>query len=189
MALKLVRGFIMPSALKYLMQSLHRKSALEYLVHGTSLVHREILEHYKEDPCFAEFEVYNRNSILETLVQGAYVREFHLWEKEAKEYFSDQFFNNGLSFSDIRCQFEKKKNESIVDVVVRQLTAFDVQSLADELVEIDSMRIQVNKAKHDPGVLLDHFVSIDQFWDKHAAIGRFWSKLVDEEDFCRSFSV
>ena len=109
--------------------------------------------------------------------------------KEAKEYFSHQFFNNGLSFSDIRCQFEKKKNESIVDVVVRQLTAFDVQSLADELVEIDSMRIQVNKAKHDPGVLLDHFVSIDQFWDKHAAIGRFWSKLVDEEDFCRSFSV
>lgn len=116
---------------------------------------------------------------IETLAQGAYVREYHIWEKETKEYFGKQLlFNGRVGNSAI---VRPSKQENYVQAINRFLHEFSVTGLAEEMTEIEAMRSKVNTAKHDPGVLVEHFVSIDDFWAKHAAIASFWSKIADHE--------
>tara|TARA_R110001606_G_scaffold399293_1_gene583873 strand:+ start:5026 stop:5604 length:579 start_codon:yes stop_codon:yes gene_type:complete len=188
MSLKLTGSLIGPSAIKYVAQSKHRQTAVDYLIHGAKLVHEENIDRFPRDTFIAELEEIMPKWSVETLAQGAYVREFHLWEKEAKEYFSNQLQHNGIPCIEIKSMLQKKRKESVVDVVKRLLMAFDIYRLGSELSAIDTMRLQVNRAKHDPGVLLDDFVSIEQFWDKHAVVKRFWSKLLEEENYCGTTS-
>lgn len=179
MALRIVKELGANGASICFIQSLHREAALGYLIHGAGLVHKENLAALPNEPMFIELEEVMPKWAIETLAQGAYIREYHLWEKETKEFFFSQIQLNGYTEAQATSHLKQKRNESIIAVVQRQLNQFGLNGLENEMIEIDGMRTQVNKAKHNPGVLLDHFVSMEQFWKKHAAIQKFWLKLTE----------
>jgi hypothetical protein len=51
------------------------------------------------------------------------------------------------------------------------------------LTVLDKVREQVNKMKHDPGVLIDDFVSTKDYEEAVAAICGFWRELDNQESF------
>lgn len=181
MSLKLINKFTDLGAMIYATQSEHRKTALQYLICGTDLMHEKNQKMFPDDPLWEELEGVMPVWAVETLAQGAYIREYHIWEKETKEYFVEQLVRNELSGEEARVC--RRNGESHVSTIQRMLSNFSIFNLEDEINQIESMRLKVNEAKHDPGVLIEHFVSIDNFWEKHTAINAFWSKLAKSEIF------
>jgi hypothetical protein len=43
-----------------------------------------------DDMVSSEFSSIERDWVIETVYQGAYLRQYHLWEKDCKEYFLSQ---------------------------------------------------------------------------------------------------
>jgi len=157
MPLTLQRNIAEFGASRYWVQSKHRETALQYLIRGTTLKHEENLAAFPGDPTWAELEGVMPNWAIETLAQGAYMREYHIWEKETKEYLAGQLHRNG--FSGNAAKVSTKSKENYLQAVQRLLNDFAVTGLRVEMAEIDGMRAKVNIAKHDPGVLTGHFES------------------------------
>ena len=68
----------------------------------------------------------------------------------------------------------------MIDAVRRVLAIFGAPDTA--LADIDAVRQRVNIAKHEPGVLVEHFVSIDDYWRMLDAIEGFWEALAQHEE-------
>lgn len=171
----------MPGAGTYWVQSAHRETALQYLIQGAAQLHKQHLSAHPADDFSIELEEIMPQWAIETLAQGAYMREYHIWEKETKEYFSQQLIYNGLDGQTAKVR--QKSNENYVEAIERILLDFSISNLEIEIMEVNGMREKVNVAKHDPGVLTEHFISIEEFWRKHSNISSFWSKLADLEEF------
>jgi hypothetical protein len=174
--MKLNRKYLEAGASVTWTQVGHRRRAIEYAVDGAKLVYQQNLEQLPDDPLFAELESVMPEWVIETIAQGAYIREYHLWEKEVKDYLGGQLRRSNLASTALK----PKPGESLIDSVRRVLAVFGAPDTG--LSDIDAMRQRVNNAKHEPGVLVEHFVSIDDYWKMLDAIEGFWEALAEHED-------
>jgi hypothetical protein len=161
-----------PAATYYLTQAGHHLTAIEaavaYVDAGFARSRSE-----QTDDVSSEFSSIERDWVIETIYQGAYLRQYHLWEKDCKEYFSSQGFEiprnlGGWSFTD----YVKQEVLS---------SRFRLDGPQEVMAALCTMRSKVNRMKHDEGVQTEEFVSADDYATAVAAIEGFWEFLGKNE--------
>jgi len=179
MPFQLKKSFFEPGASVNWIQVDHRRTAIEYAVAATKLLYEQNIAQFPDDALFAELESIMPVWVVETIAQGAYIREYHLWEKDVKEYFGRHLKRNDAPPGHLN----QKSGETFVQVSRRLLALFGIPDMDVELESLDGMRVRVNSAKHDPGLLLNQFVTIEEYWGKLDSIERFWEIISTHEDF------
>ena len=162
------------AATNYLQVS-HRQAAIEYALAGIMRHHDAVVEAFGPDPFMAEMEGTMRAWVAETLLQGAYVREYHLWEKDCKAYFREMAQRNGV-------KLVMKSSPSFTAFVWQTLGKFSVAISSDIIGAIETMRDRVNVMKHDAGLELEHFVTEAEYTVTIEALEKFWSELASAEE-------
>jgi hypothetical protein len=158
-----------------LLQVSYRRDAVQYAVAGIERHHDAVLDSLGRDPLSLAMEGTMKDWVIETLFQGAYMREYHLWEKDCKSYFPAMALrNNGLSLP-------APKNRKVTEWVVEMLSLFGVSVPTDVSNRIDRMRLRVNEMKHEAGLELDHFITEAEYTDAVDALEAFWTYLASEE--------
>jgi hypothetical protein len=161
-----------PATVNYTRVS-HRHTAIEYTIAGVAKLHDDNLNSLGHDPFTSEMEGTMRDWVIETILQGAYLREYHLWEKDCKAYFVAMAERNGASMT-----MKTKAGQSFPQLIEETLVMFEVTVPADILGAIEHMRQKVNTMKHDAGLELDHFISERDYTAAVAALEGFWEYLV-----------
>jgi hypothetical protein len=152
----------------------HRHTAIEYAV--AAIKHDSNLEVLGRDPLTSEMEGYMQAWVTETLFQGAYMREYHLWEKACKAYFPEMAQRNGNALT-----METKRGRRFTDHVRDVLGLFGVAMPSDILDAIELMRDRVNVMKHDAGLELEHFITEADYIEAIKALEGFWNHLATAE--------
>jgi hypothetical protein len=163
------------SALTNYVQVGHRRTAVEYALAGIRRHHDAILEASGHDPSTLEMEGMMRAWVAETLLQGAYLREYHLWEKDCKAYFSEMAQRNGGTLV--------MKGHPFTTGVWDTLSQFSVIVSPSLTNAIEIMRGHVNVMKHEAGLELDHFISEADYVAGSRALEEFWSHIASAEEF------
>jgi hypothetical protein len=113
---------------------------------------------------------YERNWLIETVHQGAYIRHYHDWEKDCKQYLVPKGMNSkrtsDIGFTQHVKDFLSSLSVSVPDSIIRAL---------------DTMRNKVNDMKHETGIQNKDFVTADEYNTGAIAIQDFWDFLVGEE--------
>ena len=156
----------------------HRHTAFEYIIAGIGKVHDANLDLLGRDPLTSEMEGSMRDWAIETLLQQAYLREYHLWEKDCKAYFTQMAERNGAELS-----MKPKGGQPFTGVVRDAFTAFDVDVPSTIFDTIETMRQRVNVMKHETGLELDHFVTNADYEAAVSALESFWEYLSRHERF------
>lgn len=163
------------AASNYLYQHDHDRtgivSAIE-LIHKGNAKEMEGLNPAKEQ--FWEEIARGHEWVIEALLQGAFVREYHLWEKYVREYVANQRSWNGVPTSG------SWHHDFIVGVELA-LAGFGAQVPADTLKQLRAIRRKVNKAKHEPGLTINHFISTDELLLAIETYRIFWQCLSSQE--------
>jgi hypothetical protein len=112
--------------------------------------------------------------LTESLIQGAYVRGYHLWEREVKSYLNGQRYLNGHTegFS-----WRRLSTGSFVSLLRSYLQEFSAILGEDVLDAMDMMRRKVNEMKHEPAFSDDHTITIQEYETAVQAIEDFWRQL------------
>lgn len=110
--------------------------------------------------------------VRETICQGAYIREYHIWEKDVRD-FVFQMSKGELS----KAAFDG----NFVTNTVQNLAALGFEFPKPMVGKFHRFRKKVNKAKHEVGVLAEHFVSEDEFFENNQAVAEFWGYLGEQE--------
>jgi hypothetical protein len=176
MIMKLKHPHLLKSSDYYWIQLEHRKTAVNFII--------ECIENGNSSaPSYDTLANYFGGIMtawgIETVIQGAFIREYHIWEKDTKEYFCNQLSWNGniRNFS-----LGKKKGPHLIKV--QEGLALFSAKISDSIMDsIEQMRLKINKAKHRSGVLVDDFVSRADHEKAVAAIGNFWQELARQEMF------
>lgn len=109
--------------------------------------------------------------MIESLIQGAWLREYHEWEKATKSYFESQHKRNVSSKPDWKSRVEGVPGTaSHVDRVRAQLTLFGVTAPGAALGVIDAQRRLINSAKHNE----EYFVAENDYRALVKAAADFW---------------
>jgi hypothetical protein len=106
-----------------------------------------------------------RDWLIETLLRGAYIREYHLW---------------GLERQCSAFKWKSKRSESFIEKTKKRLVEF---SASVPLDAINTMREKTNTAKHCPGLLTEHFVTRAEYDEAIRAIEVFWETLGQQETY------
>lgn len=170
--MRLIKRHLESGATVNYMQVSHRHTAIEYTIAGVGKLHDANLAVLGNDPFTSEMEGTMRAWVIETILQGAYLREYHLWEKDCKAYFAAVAERNGASVT-----MKAKAGQSFPQFTEETLVIFGVTVPADILDAIERMRQKVNIMKHDAGLELDHFISESDYTDAVAALEGFWEYL------------
>jgi hypothetical protein len=109
-------------------------------------------------------------------LQGAYIREYHLWEKNCKAYFPTMAIRNCTALS-----LRPKGAEAFTAVVSDALRTFGIEMPDSVFCVIERMRERVNLMKHEAGLELDHFISESDYAEATQALGNFWDLLASSE--------
>jgi hypothetical protein len=172
---KLKRRYLEPGAVVNYTQVGHHQTAVEYAVAGIHSLHDANVERLGGGPFNQEMEGTMKAWVIETLLQGAYLREYHLWEKDCKAYFATMAERNGQKLT-------VKKGHRFTDVIREVLSAFSVVVPNEALEAIDEMRVRVNVMKHDAGLELDHFIDEADYTRAITALETFWETLANCEE-------
>jgi hypothetical protein len=152
----------------------HRKDAIQYVILGIREVYDRDIACFAGDLRFAETERM-RDWVIETVYQGAYLREYHLWEKDCKAYFTA-----------LRQRAGKDPLPSKIPKAVQGYPAY-ATSLACELgLHIDPaivdglevMRQKTNIMKHDPALTTCRFLEAEEYEEAISSIESFWDALM-----------
>jgi hypothetical protein len=133
------------------------------------------------DPLSLFVSEHNVKWLSETVVQGAYLREYHSWEKEVKSYLNGQRHLNGEMK-----EFDWKRPaiDGLVTLVTTYLKDFSVRVDDRTIATINIMRVRVNSMKHTPGFFEGHLVSREEYDIAALAIEEFWKHLEGREITC-----
>src|SRR3954468_16514463 len=145
------------SAAKNFIQLGHRQTAIEAAVIALQRQSDTTLAQPGCDPLTSELAETMRDWVTETLLQGAYLREYLLWEKDCKAYFAAMAQKNDVCIS-----AKPKPGQGFVAFVVELLAAFSVSIPGNILPDIDYMRSRANTMKHDAGLELEHFITAEE---------------------------
>ena len=107
--------------------------------------------------------------VAETLLQGAYLREYHLWEKDCKAYFPEMAQRSGSTL------VMETRGQSFTALIWDILARFSVAVSPNITSAIETMRGRVNVMKHEAGLELDHFISEADYIAGVEALEEFWS--------------
>jgi hypothetical protein len=169
--MQLTKPYLAPGAAVNYIQVGHRRTAIEYTIAGIAKIHDANLSLLGHDPLTLEMEGTMRDWVIETLLQGAYLREYHLWEKDCKAYFLSMAERNGASMT------MRTKGGSFTELIRDTLSSFEVVIPDEILNPIEQMRQRVNIMKHDAGLELDHFTSEKDYEVAVTALEGFWEYL------------
>ncbi len=170
--MRLIKRYPEPGATGNCIQVGHHQTAVEYAIAGIEKLHHANLAQLGRDPFTSEMEGTMRAWVIEFSLQGAYLREYHLWEKDCKAYFIAMAERNGATTT-----MKAKPAQSFPQLIQETLVLFGVTVPADILGAIEHMRQKVNTMKHDAGLELDHFISERDYTDAVAALEGFWEYL------------
>ena len=131
------------------------------------------------DTVWLSFTDHMGDWVIESLLQGAWMREYHEWEKATKAYFDGNHARNGCGKVDWRGKLPGVPGASHVDRVRAQLTSFGVATPAGILDTIDQARERVNLAKHEA----EHFIDEADYKQFVQAVSAFWEALAEQEEF------
>jgi hypothetical protein len=175
--LKLLHRHLQRAASHYWAQVGHDRTAIESAIkriNDGAQKEIESLNPLKEP--FLDFIARSHEWVMEALLQGAFIREYHLWEKHVREYVANQRAWNGRAAS------SKWHHDFIVGAEL-ELAQFGAQLPVAVLKQLRNIRRKVNKAKHEPGLSLDHFVTHDEFFAAIETFQGFWEGLSAQEEF------
>jgi hypothetical protein len=170
--MQLLKPYLEPGAANNYIQLGHRRTAVEYAIAGIKKIYDANLDLLGRDPLTSEMEATMRDWVTETLLQGAYLREYHLWEKDCKAYFPPMARRNGAELS-----MKTKGGHPFTDLVRDTLLAFNVAMPPDISNAIETMRGRTNVMKHEAGLELDHFITAANYEDAVSALEGFWEYL------------
>jgi hypothetical protein len=162
-------------ATRYFIQTDHNKTAIETAIACIENVHSQESKIVCDDIVDSISIDTMRDWLIETLLQGAYIREYHIWEKNVKEYCNTQWVLNGNPQS-----FKWKKGPHFIDETKAHLAEFSARVPLDA---INNVRTKVNTAKHCPGLLTEHFVTRAEYDEAIVAIEGFWETLGQQETY------
>lgn len=164
------------SAAANFLQVSHRRDAIAYAFAGIARQQEAVIEAFERDAFMTEMESTMRAWVAETLIQGAFLREYHLWEKDCKAYFPVMAQRNGQQLN------MKTEGQPFTKLVWQTLSLFSVAMPSDIVAAIETMRTRANVMKHDAGLELDHFVSEADYTAAVTALEGFWSYLAEAEE-------
>ena len=176
--MKLLVGFLGQKASTNWVQLGHRKTAIEYALAGIRQVGRANKRLFRRDKLFSDLEGVMQDWVAETLYQGAYLREYHLWEKDCKAYFAAMAVRNKDSWS-----AKVKGDTAFPGHIAATLLTYGVRLPEGVFAEIDTMRKRVNVMKHDSGLELEHFITKGDYQQAIGALKQFWELLAAEESY------
>lgn len=157
----------------------HRETAIETAMEVIRDVDRREHAALAGDPTWQAFTKHMGDWVIESLLQGAWMREYHEWEKATKAYFDGNHARNGGAKVDWRGKLPGVAGASHVDRVRAQLAMFGSIVPADALDAIDRTREGVNLAKHEA----EHFISEAEYKQLVQAVMAFWEALAEQEEF------
>lgn len=165
----LVRNHPEPGATKFLIQTQHHRTAIGSAIGYVDAGYAQLPTN---DSLPSEFVAIEHDWVIETIYQGAYMREYHLWEKFCKEFFSPMGIDT-----------KPPRGVPFPDHVKQIIFAHFGLVLPEDVVSaLSEMRGKVNIMKHESGLEADQFVRADDYAIAVAAIERFWEFLVDNEE-------
>ena len=176
--MQLIRRSLRSDATTNYIQVGHRQTAIEYTIAGIRKIHDANLDVLGRDPFTSEMEGAMQAWVVETLLQGAYLREYHLWEKDCKAYFTAMAERNGGKVS-----MKTKGGQSFVKLMKDTLAEFGVGISDNILNALEHMRDRVNIMKHEAGLELEHFITESDYKSSIEAIEGFWETLAARESF------
>lgn len=157
----------------------HRETAIETAIEVIRDADKREHAELVGDPAWQALTNHMGDWVIESLLQGAWMREYHEWEKATKAYFDGNHARNGSSKMDWRGKLPGVAGASHVGRVRVQLALFGATMPADALDAIDQSRDQVNLAKHEA----EHFVGEAEYKQFLRAVMTFWEILAEQEEF------
>jgi hypothetical protein len=135
---------------------------------------------YADDPIMTGLSEPIGDWVVETLIQGAWMREYHEWEKATKSYFEGHHTRNGSAKPDWKGKVRGINGAaSHVDRVRAQLALFGATSPDASIAVLDKHRRLINAAKHEE----EYFATEQDYRDLVSAISQFWNDLAPQEEF------
>ena len=157
----------------------HRETAIGAAIDVIREAARRDTAALGDDVVWQELTGYMGEWVVESLIQGAWMREYHEWEKATKAYFDGHHIRNGGTKVDWRFKVAGVSRPSHMDRVKAQLAAFSATAPAEALAAIDHARLRVNSAKHDSELFVDEA----EYKALVKAILAFWERLNEQEEF------
>lgn len=158
----------------------HRRTAIEHAIAAIRDDAARDLGALGEDPLMTALAAPVADWVVESLVQGAWMREFHEWEKATKAYFDGQHRRNGAPAPRWAGPVAGVSGApSHVQRVKAQLALFGAEVPAELMDAINGHHDAVNRAKHRD----EHFATEADYRDMSDAVVRFWDALSAQEAF------
>jgi len=164
----------------FFIQAGHRVTAVEHAIEVIGRHAAEARTSFADDPIMAALEQPMEAWVVVSMFQGAWLREYHEWEKATKSYFEGQHERNKAPKPDWRAKIPNLTGQSShVDRIRAQLLLFGASLSKPILDTIDVQRRLVNAAKHEE----EYFASEQDYQALVEAIADFWNELAQQEQF------
>ena len=163
---------VVGTATYYFIQAAHRATAIDHAI--------EIIRNHAVRTMAELAELFPVGDwVVESLIQGAWLREYHEWEKATKQYFEGQHLRSGRVKPDWRAKLPSFDRPSHVDRVQAQLVLFDATITRSIIDVLDMQRGLINAAIHED----EYFVTEQNYRALVQAVADFWNELTTQEEF------
>jgi hypothetical protein len=168
------------SAGYYFTHAGHRETAVEHATEAIRDNAARARSSFAGDVVMSELEAPMEAWVVESLIQGAWLREYHEWEKATKSYFDGQHERNVSPKPNWKAPVPGRSGgASHVDRIRAQLTIFGAAIANNILDAIDDQRRLVNVSKHED----EYFATEQDYRTLVDAIAAFWNELDQQEEF------
>ncbi len=171
---------VMGTAGYFFVHAGHRETAIDHAIEVIRNDAARSIAAYAKDPIMTSLIAPMGDWVVESLIQGAWLREYHEWEKATKSYFEGHHQRNSRSKPDWKGRVPGSAGAvSHVDRVRAQLALFCV-SVPDAILDtLDVQRRLINAAKHED----EYFVTEQDYRVLLKAVADFWNELASQEEF------
>ncbi len=118
--------------------------------------------------------------VTETLLQGAYIREYHAWEREVKSFLNGQRHLNGVLEA---FDWSHPGPKGFVTLVRERLREFSATIDDATIHAVEAMRRRVNGMKHVAASTETDLVSKSDYDAAAQAIEDFWRQISAQQMF------
>ena len=168
------------TAAYFFIQAGHRETAIDHAIEVIRQDAARAMTSVNDDPIIAALEKPIGPWVIESLIQGAWMREYHEWEKATKSYFEGQHQRNGGSRPDWKGKIVSVAGTaSHVERVRAQLAQFGANAPIAALDAIDAQRSLINSAKHED----EYFATENDYRTLVKGAADFWDALASQEEF------
>lgn len=159
----------------HVLQAGHRKDAVDGAIEILSRDATRWIETLSVASPAVEFTRTTDAWLIETLIHGAWVREYQEWERATKDYFNEQHRLNGAPDP----EWKNRQGWSHVDFVREELATFSINLSPHILFIVERNRDYFNSAMRNG----EYFADEQQLRELHDAIADFWTELASAEEY------